>query len=118
MMIAWAASRNRCTLRSARSFAALVERSTARCFQAGSSPSMLTAESILCAMLRTLLQDYGRSRRCDRVSLNNLKDSHYHSPQHPFSRGVMLKHRAGKWVTVERAAGLNLPFAVAPRPRG
>jgi hypothetical protein len=43
MMIAWAASRKRCTLCAARSFAVLIERSTARCFQAGSSLTLVTS---------------------------------------------------------------------------
>src|SRR5882757_4054904 len=42
MMIAWAASRNRCTRCAARSFAVLIDRSTARCFHAGSSLGLLT----------------------------------------------------------------------------
>src|SRR5262249_25231374 len=58
-MIAWAASRNRCTLCSARSFAARVERSTARCFQAGSSTSVLTSGPVFCAIGRTLLHGSG-----------------------------------------------------------
>src|SRR6266568_4360906 len=61
-MIAWAASRNRCTRCSARSFAALVDRSTARCFQAGSSISVLTRGLVSCAMGRTLLDDSGSPR--------------------------------------------------------
>jgi len=47
VMIAWAAPRNRSTRCSARSLAALVERSTARCFQAGSSLAMLTGGILL-----------------------------------------------------------------------
>src|ERR1700729_4156071 len=60
-MMAWAASRNRWTRCSARSFAARVDRSTARCFQDGSSPGTLAATSTtFCVMCTTLLHGYIR----------------------------------------------------------
>src|SRR6202020_1218879 len=60
-MMAWAASRNRWTRCSARSFAARVDRSTARCFQDGSSPGALAATStVFCVMCTTLLHGYIR----------------------------------------------------------
>src|SRR5271157_92226 len=68
-MMVWAASRNRCTLCSARSFAALVERSTARCFQAGSSLGVLMSGSIFCIICRTLLYGSGRLPTAPAVSL-------------------------------------------------
>jgi hypothetical protein len=61
----WAASRNRCTLCSARSLAALVERSTARCFQAGSSLGVLRFAERVAA--RDDPGPHGLERRPDRL---------------------------------------------------
>src|SRR5882757_1910184 len=59
MMIAWAASRNRCTRCAARSFAVLIDRSTARCFHAGSSPGLLTGCSVAGRLGRTWMNCTG-----------------------------------------------------------
>src|SRR5271167_3891783 len=59
MMIACAASRTRCA---ARSFAVLMDRSTARCFQAGSSLGLLTADSDDCRAGTTWLDCTGERR--------------------------------------------------------
>src|ERR1700677_3405755 len=53
MMMAWAASRKRWTRCAARSFAVLIDRSTARCFQAGSSLGLVTDGSDDCREGRT-----------------------------------------------------------------
>src|ERR1017187_3973314 len=129
-MIAWAASRNRCPLCSARSFAARVERSTARCFQAGSSVSVLTTGSVFWAMGEPYCT----------VPVGGLPwlSISWATREHDFQSwacyscrylsrhtgGVRRRGEAGfqearlRHITGERAVAPSVPFAEVPRPRG
>src|ERR1700727_1144796 len=62
MMMDCAASRKRWTRRAARSFAVLIDRSTARCFQAVSSLGLVTDGSVDCREGRTCLDCTGERR--------------------------------------------------------
>src|SRR5262249_3924039 len=62
MMIACAASRKRWTRCAARNLAVLIDRSTARCFQAGSSLGLVTGGSDNCREGRTWLDSTGERR--------------------------------------------------------
>src|SRR5438270_12648582 len=62
MMMDCAASRKRWTRCPARSFAVLIDRSTARCFQAGSSLGLVTGGSDDCRDGRTWLDSTGERR--------------------------------------------------------
>src|ERR1700727_677852 len=102
MMMDCAASRKRWTRRAARSFAVLIDRSTARCFQAGSSLGLVTDGSDDCREGRTCLDSTGDGR--DIAALDPPPDHvaeivtslprEYYSPRRVYRSGIARVDRA------------------------